>query len=895
MIKKLLTLLFCVPLLGYTQTSHTIITSGLSFTPDTLNCNVGDSITFVLGSNHNAMEVDQSTFNSGGTTSNGGFNVGFGQTQTIVIANDQSYYYVCQPHVNYGMKGVIIANSITVYGCTDSTALNYDANANIDDGSCAYPACTDSITISITTDNYPEETSWALTSQSNGIIASINPGDLDSNQTTYNWNVCINANECYDFTIYDSYGDGLSAPFGVGSYSLTYEGAVVASGGTFGSSETTTNVNCITVVNGCTDSTACNYDPLATIDDGSCLTAYGCMDVTAFNYDPLATCMDSTACVAFLYGCTDSLAVNYYSAANADDGSCTYQMTYVPDDNFELKLIALGHDSGPLDDSVLTSNINTITILDVSYTTGWPIHDMTGIEDFTALVRLYCNNNHIDEFNTTTSMDLSGLTNLTHLRCQWNFLYSLDVSQNTALIDLDCGGNDLTSLDVSQNTALIELGVYGNDLTSLDVSNNTALTGLWCPFNYLTSVDVSNHTSLTTLVCNNNDFLTSVDMRNGNNTNLVYFNANNNLALSCIDVDDPFWMYTYFSNSINGSTSFSGSCSGLGCMDPMACNYNSYATTDDGSCQLPDGCTDPMACNYDSEALCDDGSCGYISGCTDPTACNYDALATCDDGSCSGLFGCTDPTACNYDALATCDDGSCGYISGCTDPTACNYDALATCDDGSCAGLLGCTDSSAVNYDPLSSCDDGSCFQCDLSYSIISASPSTPSSCDGWLSTSMVQTSYLPVTYLWSTGSTQSYILNLCSGVYTVTVTDAVGCSIDTTINVGNVVLGCTDMTACNYDPLATIDDGSCLTAYGCMDVTAFNYDPLATCMDSTVCVAFLYGCTDSLAVNYYSAANADDGSCSYSGCTDPLATNYDPNASIDDGSCTYPSVCGNP
>ena len=49
-------------------------------------------------------------------------------------------------------------------------------------------------------------------------------------------------------------------------------------------------------------------------------------------------------------------------------------------------------------------------------------------------------------------------------------------------------------------------------------------------------------------------------------------------------------------------------------------------------------------------------------------------------------------------------------------------------------------------------------------------------------------------------------------------------------------VYGCTDPTACNYDPLATTDDGSCLTAYGCTDVTATNYDALATCDD-----AFLY------------------------------------------------------
>ncbi|MDC0204866.1 lamin tail domain-containing protein, partial [Flavobacteriales bacterium] len=635
------------------------------------------------------------------------------------------------------------------------------------------------------------------------------------------------------------------------------------------------------IVYGCTDAAACNYDPLAECDDGSCLTVWGCTGPTSCNYDPLATCDDGSCYGAI--GCMDSLATNYDPYACLDDGSCAYQMTYVPDDNFEGALIALGYDSWPLDDSVRTAYINTITILDVSNTPS-PIHEMTGIEDFTALVRLYCNNNHIDEFNTTSSMDLSGLTNLTHLRCQWNFLYSLDVSQNTALVDLDCGGNDLTSLDVSANTALIELAVYGNDLTSLDVSNNLALTGLWCPFNYLTSVDVSNHTSLTTLVCNNNDYLTSVDMRNGNNANLVYFNANWNSVLSCIDVDDPFWMYTYFSNSINGSTSFSGSCSGLGCTDPIACNYNSYATTDDGSCQLPDGCTDPTACNYDALATCDDGSCGYISGCTDPTACNYDPLATCDDGSCSGLFGCTDVTACNYDALATCDDGSCGYISGCTDPTACNYDALATCDDGSCSGLFGCTDPTAVNYDANATCDDGSCINCDLSYSIISASPSTSSSCDGWLATSMVQTSYLPVTYLWNTGSTQSYILNLCAGVYTVTVTDALGCSIDTTINLGEFVLGCTDMTACNYDSLATIDDGSCILPDGCTDILACNYDAAATCDDGSCTYT---GCTDPTACNYDPSAGCDDGSCTYpTGCTDPTACNYDPSAGCDDGSC---------
>ena len=52
--------------------------------------------------------------------------------------------------------------------------------------------------------------------------------------------------------------------------------------------------------------------------------------------------------------------------------------------------------------------------------------------------------------------------------------------------------------------------------------------------------------------------------------------------------------------------------------------------------------------------------------------------------------------------------------------------------------------------------------------------------------------------------------------------------------------------------------------------------------------LSVIYGCIDSNAVNYYSGANVDDGSCIYAGCTDSLASNYDSLATIDDGSCIY-------
>jgi hypothetical protein len=65
---------------------------------------------------------------------------------------------------------------------------------------------------------------------------------------------------------------------------------VVAAGGEFGSSESTTFCTDGSVA-GCTDSEACNYNENAVIDDGSCNydCGVGCTDPVACNYNPAAT------------------------------------------------------------------------------------------------------------------------------------------------------------------------------------------------------------------------------------------------------------------------------------------------------------------------------------------------------------------------------------------------------------------------------------------------------------------------------------------------------------------------------------------------------------------------------------------------------------------------------
>lgn len=54
----------------------------------------------------------------------------------------------------------------------------------------------------------------------------------------------------------------------------------------------------------------------------------------------------------------------------------------------------------------------------------------------------------------------------------------------------------------------------------------------------------------------------------------------------------------------------------LGCTDSAACNYESHATFDDGTCTYfcESGCTDEDALNYDTDAVIDDGSCAYLCG-----------------------------------------------------------------------------------------------------------------------------------------------------------------------------------------------------------------------------------------------------------------------------------------
>lgn len=107
------------------------------------------------------------------------------------------------------------------------------------------------------------------------------------------------------------------------------------------------------------------------------------------------------------------------------------------------------------------------------------------------------------------------------------------------------------------------------------------------------------------------------------------------------------------------------------------------------------------------------------------------------------------------------------------------------------------------------------------------------------------------------------------------------------------VVNGCTDETANNYNPSANCDDGSC--DFECLDPGTCNINcdlGDLEIWDASTCECIVnesaLGCTDVSALNYDDTALCDDGSCIYTilGCTDPCSFNYDQLATEDDGTC---------
>ena len=106
--KKQISTLFVLIVLATNtfSTVHTITTKGDTFSPDTIRIFAGDTVFFDINSYHDAVEVTEATYLINGSTSNGGFSIPYGGGSVSFPANG-NYYFICEPHIQYGMKGLI--------------------------------------------------------------------------------------------------------------------------------------------------------------------------------------------------------------------------------------------------------------------------------------------------------------------------------------------------------------------------------------------------------------------------------------------------------------------------------------------------------------------------------------------------------------------------------------------------------------------------------------------------------------------------------------------------------------------------------------------------------------------------------------------------------------------
>ena len=268
--------------------------------------------------------------------------------------------------------------------------------------------------------------------------------------------------------------------------------------------------------------------------------------------------------------------------------STNAQNVNIPDVAFKAALVGDFSINTNMDTEIQVTEAAAFTgTIDV---TGLGITDLTGIEAFTSLDVLYCDNNNLTSLNLSantaleflncsnnqlTSLDVTANTALTDFYCGINQLTSLNVTANTLLQVLDCSVNPFTSLNVTANTALSDLYCNNNQLTSLDVTANAVLGNLECNGNQLTSLDVSVDTALSILDCSGNQ-LTSLNVKNNNNINFEDFYANNNPNLNCIQVDDSAWSTTNWTN-IDSVASFSTNCSSTVSVNDMINHTNTVS------------------------------------------------------------------------------------------------------------------------------------------------------------------------------------------------------------------------------------------------------------------------------------------------------------------------------
>ena len=457
------------------------------------------------------------------------------------------------------------------------------------------------------------------------------------------------------------------------------------------------------IIQGCTDSVATNYNADANTDDGSCefSSNQNCpsLDFSFINTMNSMTLLVSGASsslsgigngnIGVFY--LDDSGIEYCGGSTFFDGSSSFTFSIFEDDpntsekdgfyNGENLIWKFEDSNGNQFDILNNSDVNVFTgslafISSLSYSA------------FSCEEILGCTDPNYEEFSLNANTDDGSCLTLIVEGCTDSNASNFDVLANLdngsctfislilqGVIDFNTPnfqGNSGRALHFNALDDISDLSVYGFGVSN-GSQGSDGLEYSFDPISVLAGQDILILKNLSvmeeylgdcysefehilefpsTLIVNVNNF-------NGDDAIELFMSGNLIETFGDVNVDGTGENWEYLDSwayKINGEWTYGG----INCTDESETIFDTNCIYP--ICQI-EGCTNELAFNYNSEANFDNGSCiAIIYGCTNESSVNYNYEANTNDGTCIDIInGCIDNTAYNFNPIANQDDGSCIY------------------------------------------------------------------------------------------------------------------------------------------------------------------------------------------------------------------------------------------